>query len=101
MIVRANAGSVWFWCPGCNDAHRINETWQFNGSAEKPTIQPSILVSRPANPDAAPGFEEYRQEKRCHSFVTDGMIQFLDDSTHTLAGKTIPLPELPDWLANP
>jgi hypothetical protein len=29
----------------------------------------------------------------CHSFVTDGRIQFLDDSTHELAGETADLPE--------
>lgn len=27
----------------------------------------------------------------CHSFVTDGNIQFLDDCTHELKGKTVPL----------
>jgi len=30
----------------------------------------------------------------CHSFVTDGRIQFLGDCTHTLAGQTV---DLPDW----
>jgi hypothetical protein len=28
---------------------------------------------------------------RCHSLVTDGNIQFLDDCTHELKGKTVPL----------
>jgi len=28
----------------------------------------------------------------CHSFVTDGQIQFLGDCTHKLAGRTVPLP---------
>lgn len=27
----------------------------------------------------------------CHSFITDGQIQFLADSTHRLAGQTVPL----------
>lgn len=27
----------------------------------------------------------------CHSFVTDGNIQFLSDCTHSLAGQTVPL----------
>lgn len=31
----------------------------------------------------------------CHSFVTDGRIQFLTDSTHELAGQTVDLPEWP------
>ena len=28
----------------------------------------------------------------CHSFITDGRIQFLNDCTHALAGHTVPLP---------
>lgn len=31
----------------------------------------------------------------CHSFVTDGRIQFLSDCTHSLAGQTVDLPEMP------
>jgi hypothetical protein len=30
--------------------------------------------------------------KRCHSFVTDGRIQFLGDCTHHPVGQTVPLP---------
>ena len=30
----------------------------------------------------------------CHSFVTDGRIQFLADSNHALAGQTVDLPEV-------
>jgi hypothetical protein len=33
---------------------------------------------------------------RCHSFVRAGRIEFLNDSTHALAGKTVDLPDLPD-----
>jgi hypothetical protein len=29
----------------------------------------------------------------CHSFVIDGRIQFLSDSTHVLAGQTVDLPK--------
>ena len=32
--------------------------------------------------------------KRCHSFVTDGRIQFLSDCTHALAGQTVDLPDI-------
>lgn len=30
----------------------------------------------------------------CHSFVTDGKIQFLNDCFHSLKGQTV---DLPDW----
>lgn len=31
--------------------------------------------------------------KICHSFITDGEIQFLNDCTHKLAGHTVDLLE--------
>lgn len=34
----------------------------------------------------------------CHSFVRNGHWQFLNDCAHKLAGKTVPLPPLPDWV---
>lgn len=34
----------------------------------------------------------------CHSFIQNGMWVFLGDCAHKLAGQTVPLPPLPDWL---
>jgi len=83
-----------FNCPGCGYAHMVwikqpNDgkypIWGFNGDLNTPTITPSILVNGniPVN---------LPYTHRCHSFVTDGKIQFLNDCTHELAGKTIALP---------
>ena len=36
-------------------------------------------------------------EERCHSFIRDGKIQYLNDCTHEFAGKTV---ELPDYTDN-
>lgn len=77
-----------FHCPGCQCSHPFevdapNGTgWRWNGSLDRPTFSPSLMVwgNRP--------------EQRCHSFVTDGQIQFLSDCHHSLAGQTV---ELPDW----
>lgn len=86
-------------CPGCGSTHRIQHgegsgpRWSWNGDAEKPTFSPSVLVTYPANPDADEEFKEWRTERRCHSFVTDGRIQFLSDCTHEKAGQTVDLPE--------
>lgn len=33
-------------------------------------------------------------ESRCHSFITDGKIQYLSDCFHELAGQTVDLPEI-------
>ncbi len=77
-----------FHCPGCGYAHPFetdapnNAGWQWNGSMDKPTFTPSLLVWAT------------RPEMRCHSFVTDGRIQFLSDCHHELRGQTV---DLPDW----
>jgi hypothetical protein len=100
---------VHFWCPGCDDAHQVSiehpDGWGFNGDLERPTITPSVLVhmtkwkgtveeygkwTRPTHPEVEPGGQAV-----CHSFVTDGRIQFLGDSTHQLAGQTVDLPPWP------
>lgn len=60
--------------------------WGWNGSGDAPTFTPSIFVNPPqARSPHSPS---------CHSFVTDGRIQFLGDCTHELAGQTV---DLPDW----
>jgi hypothetical protein len=82
-----------FWCPGCDNAHtiRINEAgalnyWSWDGCVNHPTIQPSILVNRDGlNPNVP----------ICHSYVRDGYIQFLPDSSHKLTGLTVPIPDFP------
>ena len=72
-----------FYCPGCKKHHVIYRSWQFNGNFERPTFSPSLLVK---------GYsEKHSQDYVCHSFVTDGEIQFLGDCTHALAGQTVPL----------
>ena len=86
---------VAFKCPGCHALHQIQTPgWMWNQSLDKPTFRPSVLVTYPANPDAIEEFREWRTERRCHSFITDGRVQFLSDCTHQLAGKTVDLPEI-------
>lgn len=111
---------VRFYCPGCKEHHHIQHgadsgpNWGWNGSLDKPTFTPSVLVwwDEPANLhdiDAlnrdiaeARARREAGEErpkvptvsKRCHSFVTDGRIQYLSDCTHELAGQTVDLPPL-------
>ncbi|MDB5155901.1 MAG: uncharacterized protein JWR50_608 [Mucilaginibacter sp.] len=93
---------VWFWCPGCAGYHRARVRmpdrptdqeiadqqanrqglWTWNGNESSPTIRASILL----------GIEQ--SGKRCHSFVTDGRIEYCTDSQHALSGQTIDLPEI-------
>lgn len=85
---------IGFYCPGCKVGHEVTSAWQFNDDFENPTFSPSILVTWPANPNAIEKFKEWRTERRCHSFIKEGKIQFLDDCTHPLKGQTVELPEL-------
>lgn len=84
-----------FHCPGCRGTHSYwlahpkgsqGPIWHFNGNRERPTFSPSLRVrsvSRKGN------------EHVCHLFVTDGQIQYCTDSTHELAGKTVPMETYP------
>ena len=72
--------AVRIYCPGCEAGHLFDSRWAFNGSMELPTFTPSMLVEDGGN--------------RCHSYVTNGKIQFLTDSTHKLSGQTVDLPPI-------
>lgn len=99
---------VAFKCPGCDSTHDLpvrgeapQRSWGFNGSAERPTLTPSILATTGPFPEDTKAEDILGRDKLnaarclvCHSFVTDGRIQFLGDCTHELAGQTVELPEL-------
>jgi hypothetical protein len=66
---------------------------------DAPTLTPSILVrgTVPVTDEQVArimaGEKIEPVETICHSYVTDGKIQFLNDCTHELAGQTVDLPE--------
>lgn len=75
-----------YFCKGCGFEHAFRTVadggkHQFNGNIDRPTISPSLL-------------QDWEGVKRCHSFINDGKIQYLDDCQHELAGQTIELPEI-------
>lgn len=79
-----------FECPGCKHTHQVPTkgpaAWGFNNDMDHPTFTPSILVRWDYGPE--------RIKNICHSFVTDGNIQFLNDCTHGLAGQTVTLDDI-------
>jgi hypothetical protein len=86
-------GMYAFECPGCGSLHAFytkngpivggqEQNWVFNGDGDKPTISPSLDVCKDD------------PTQHCHSFIKDGMIQFLGDCYHSLKGQTV---EIPDW----
>lgn len=99
-----NYAGIWINCPGCEVGHHVLPTdwtppgakrspadgrpqWSFNGDLDRPTLSPSILMR-------CDSWGRDRRKIVCHSFVTDGRIQFLSDCTHALAGQTVDLPEI-------
>jgi hypothetical protein len=75
-----------FTCPGCGREHAYytgpdatRPRWTWNGSLSLPTFYPSMIV---------------HSDGVCHFFVTDGEIEFVGDSTHHLAAKTVLMPEI-------
>lgn len=95
-----------FWCPGCDGAHQVRvgegsgPRWGYNDNPDAPTFTPSILV-RGVKPMTDEQHKEWMESRKlppkvpliCHSFVTDGRIQFLGDCTHDLAGQTVDIPD--------
>ncbi|MCO6690366.1 DUF6527 family protein [Pseudomonas asiatica] len=111
---QAHDGSLWFFCKGCDQPHSVKigsgpgPRWGYNENPEAPTFTPSVLVRWDQWEPPATTLEDREKIMRgeivqtkvpkvCHSFVTDGRIQYLADCTHELAGQTI---DLPDWEAS-
>lgn len=106
-------------CPGCKFGHSFNikpnadngvggckPTWTFNGDVYKPTFRASLLVrytkrlTEEEHTRIMAGEKVTPVDMVCHSFVTDGKIEFLSDCTHALAGQTVELPDI-DWGDEP
>lgn len=101
-------GGFAYWCQGCEEMHVVSSGWAFDGNLEAPTFSPSVLTT---SGHYVPGWQgpscwcTYNTEhpdspapfkcERCHTFIKGGMVQFLGDCTHALAGQTLPLPDLP------
>lgn len=83
--------SILIYCPGCEHLHSLDlARWTWNGSLDKPTFAPSLLVSWDMTVKG-------HIEAVCHSYITDGKIQFLSDCKHKLAGQTVELQPYEDW----
>lgn len=91
--------ALMFVCPGCiefgySGIHMLavnsiekKPSWTWDGNAERPTLSPSILTR----------YETPEKKNVCHSFLRNGVFEFLNDCTHSLAGQKVPMPHLPEW----
>ena len=105
-----------FYCPACKINHIVyvgegsGPRWSYNNNPHAPTFNPSVRVASghyngPSdscwctyNKDKIAKGEEPSPFKcgTCHSQITDGVIQYYGDSTHSLAGMSVDIPILPD-----
>ena len=112
-VLRSIEGNgLMFFCPGCQTHHSVyhgegpGARWQWNNDPDHPTFHPSVLVrsghyinNKPPGECWCTYNKDHPDEpvkftcNQCHSFITAGKIQFLDDCSHALAGQTVPLPE--------
>jgi hypothetical protein len=108
-VLNLGRGVFMFECPGCGMTHFMytrfrnssNAIWQFNGDIEKPTFHPSInytagyMIPRKLLRDDE--YEYYKKKgfgSRCHSYLRNGIMTFLNDCTHDKKGQKIELPEI-------
>lgn len=61
----------------CSGSRKGTGNWTWNGSKDKPTLRPSIKTTDGITV--------------CHSWITDGRVIYLKDSTHKMAGQTLDL----------
>lgn len=99
------------YCPACKESHTFNlkdnggDVWTFNGDFRFPTFRNSMLVTsgcktkrHKKGDDCWCNYEERYGEPSpfqcgvCHSYVTDGKIEYLPDCTHSMAGQKVWLP---------
>jgi hypothetical protein len=88
--------------------HPLPDSWKFNGDLENPTFTPSFRQS---------GFKrqwkdgvwtgEWERDAAghtipftCHYIVTNGMIAYQGDCTHSMKDQTIPMPPIPEGFTD-
>lgn len=97
MVVAEDIGNgeILYYCSGCEQHHAVTTKtknkngaqWGFNNNFTSPTFTPSVNIHIQYG-------EKDKPDTRCHHFVREGKIQYLNDCTHKLKGTTVSLEEL-------
>ena len=85
-------GHYWFKCPGCERHHCIilEGVGSWDVVSKNPlTIMPSVRVSLPEHKNSEG--VTIPEKTLCHLYIKNGYIEYLNDSRHHLAGKTVPM----------
>lgn len=93
-----NPVEVAFTCPGCAQYHAMRTehapgddgpSWTMEGTAERPTLSPSIRFQWTEYDDGDDGKPLNPVDHTCHFHVENGTIKFCMDCTHHLAGQHV------------
>lgn len=103
-ILRKVQGGYSHYCTGCDEMHVLPGTWKFDDNLERPTFTPSFKhegIQRVFVSGHWTG--EWKRDSGgntipyiCHYILTNVILNYCGDTTHSLAGKSIPIPSLPE-----
>lgn len=106
--LRKSGNDHFHWCPACEEMHVLPGSWLFNGRYDDPSFQPSFkhsghqrnIVNGKWVGDGKDAWIYGADGKPlpyvCHYILDLGVLNFCSDCTHAFAGKSVPLPELPE-----
>ncbi len=88
--------------------HAIPLGWTFDSNFDRPTVSPSVKITGKKTVRVNGKwtgewvYEAHGKpvDECCHYILTAGQLNFCGDSTHALAGKTVPLPPLPLFVTD-
>lgn len=107
-VLRRYQSGYLHWCPACEEMHGLPDTWKFDGNLECPTFTPSFKhegcqiekVNGKWTGEWIRGADGKPLRWVCHYVLTSGQLHFCDDCTHSMAGKAVPLPKLPEFYTD-
>lgn len=86
-----------FLCEACNYKHVFytktgnkKTEWDFNGNVDSPTFLPSLKNSHPGDQKNGGNIPPHC----CHLYLTNGVIKYEADCTHSMAGTSRPLKDM-------
>lgn len=99
QFLRNTEDGVAHYCVACKGMHNfsvkrpnyLSQRWTWNENIIAPTFFPSMHI-------VVRDMRKPKFMQSCHYWLRSGRVEFLRDSTHSMAGITISLPVLPEYL---
>ena len=95
LLQSEDGARLWWYCASCDMLHPIAlhnrpgesvDVWSWNNDAERPTFMPSFLTDMSGRNGP---------KRICHTYIKEGMVEYLNDSTIHLRGVTKELQDIP------